>query len=176
MSRNPMYAEPMLSSQRPAVMREAGAVTAFATRDARPDDMPALREVYRRASLSNDSDRAQLLAHPDALEFSDLTVTEGRTRAVVADDRLVGFASWRADGPVLEIEDLFVDPDYMAHGIGRGLLLDLLTIARARGADRAEVTAGLDAIGFYHKAGFITDHEVQTRLGPALRMTLRLAP
>jgi GNAT superfamily N-acetyltransferase len=151
-------------------------VTAFATRDARLGDMPVLRAVYRRASLSNDCDRAQLLANPDALEFSGLAVTEGRTRAALADGRLIGFASWRADGPVIEIEDLFVDPDYMGHGVGRGLLLDLITIGRRRGANRAVVTAGLETVGFYHKAGFATDHRVQTRFGPALRMTLQLAP
>jgi GNAT superfamily N-acetyltransferase len=157
-------------------MRQAGLVTAFAIRDARPGDMPVLRDVYRRASLSNDSARAHLLAHPDALQLSDLAVVEGRTRAAVAEGRIIGFASWRADGPVIEIEDLFVDTHHMGHGVGRQLLLDLLTIARGYGTRRVEVTAGLEAVGFYRKAGFTLARQVPTRFGPAPRMYLELAP
>jgi hypothetical protein len=59
-------------------------------RDAVPGDLAALREVFRRSSLSNAGDRMNLLAHPDALQFSGLAVRQGRTRAAVAD----GGAPW----------------------------------------------------------------------------------
>jgi hypothetical protein len=68
-------------------------VTAFLIRAAVLGDMPALRDVFRRSSLSDDGDRGALLAHPDALELSDLAVREERTRVAVADDRIVRFAS-----------------------------------------------------------------------------------
>jgi GNAT superfamily N-acetyltransferase len=151
-------------------------VTPFVICEARTADVPVLRDICRRASMSNDSDRAHLLDHPDALELSDLAVIEGRTRTAVADSRIIGFASWRADGPVIEIEDMFVDPDYMGHGAGRQLLLDLITIARGQSARRVEVTAGLEAVGFYQKAGFAVARRLQTRFGPAPRMYLELAP
>jgi hypothetical protein len=88
-------------------------VTAFLIRPAVLGDMPALRDVFRRSSLSDDGDRATLLAHPDALEPSDLAVRDGRTRVAVADDRIVGFAAWLSAGDIFEIEDLFVDPERM---------------------------------------------------------------
>ncbi len=156
-------------------MRHAEAVASFAIRAARPGDMPVLRAVYRRASLSNDSDRAVLLAHPDALEFPDLAVVEGRTRIATANGVPIGFATWRSDGPVVEVEDLFVDPDWTRHGAGRGLLLDLLAIARRLGAGQVEVTANPAAVGFYEKAGFAFTGQAATRFGPAPRMQLDLA-
>ena len=148
----------------------------FVIRAAVPGDTSALRDVFRRSSLSNDGDRPNLLAHPDVLELPDLAVREGRTRAAVAGDRIVGFATWLGTGNVVEIEDLFVDPDRMRQGIGRALVLDLIAIARGRGAGRVEVTANQHALAFYQQTGFAVDHEVATRFGPAPRMHMDMAP
>jgi GNAT superfamily N-acetyltransferase len=145
-------------------------VTAFLIRAAVLGDMPALRRVFRRSSLSDDGDRAALLAHPDALELSDLAVREERTRVAVADDRIVGFATWLSAGDIFEIEDLFVDPERMAQGIGRALVLDLIAIARGHGAGRVEVTANQRALAFYERVGFVVEDEVTTRFGRAPRM------
>jgi len=118
-------------------------------RDAVPGDMTALRAVFRRSSLSNDGDRPNLLAHPEVLELPDRAVREGRTRAAVADGDVVGFASWLGAGDAVEIEDLFVDPEWMRQGIGRALVLDLIAIACGRGIRRVEVTANQHALAFY---------------------------
>ena len=136
--------------------------------------MTALRDVFRRSSLSNDGDRPNLLAHPDVLELSDLAVREGRTRAAVADGGIVGFATWLSAGDVFELEDLFVAPERMRQGIGRALVLDLIAIARGRGVRRVEVTANQHALAFYAKAGFVAGHDIETRFGPAPRMHLDL--
>ncbi len=157
-------------------MGQAEEMTGFLIRAAVPGDMTALRDVYRSSSLSNDGDRIYLLAHPDALELSDLAVTEGRTRAAVADDAIVGFATWLGAGDAIEIEDLFVDPQWMGQGIGRALALDLIANACARGIRRVEVTANQHALAFYEKAGFVVDHEVETRFRPAPRMRLDVVP
>ena len=148
----------------------------FVIRAAVPDDMSALRDVFRRSSLSNDGDRANLLAHPDVLELSDLAVREGRTRAAVAGDRIVGFATWLGTGNIIEIEDLFVDPERMRQGIGRALVLDLIAIAHGHGVRRVEVTANQHALAFYEKSGFVVDHEVTTMFGPAPRMHRDMPP
>jgi GNAT superfamily N-acetyltransferase len=151
-------------------------VTEFAIRAAGPGDLPVLREVFRRSSLSNDGDRENLLAHPEVLELSDLAVMEGRTRAAVAGGRVVGFATWLGAGEVTEIEDLFVDPDWMGRGVGRALVADLVATARSRGVRRIEVTANPHALAFYAKAGFVIGGEAETRFGPAPRMYLELSP
>jgi GNAT superfamily N-acetyltransferase len=139
--------------------------------------MLALRDVFRRSSLSNDGDRMNLLAHPDALELSDLAVREGRTRAALADGRIVGFATGLSLGAAAtEVEDLFVDPGWMRRGAGRALMTDMIAIARGQGVRRLEVTANPHALAFYGQIGFVADHDVETTFGPGQRMHLDVAP
>ena len=135
-------------------------------------DAEELREVYRRSSLSNEGDRAALLSHPEALEFSDLAVQEHRVRVAVVDDRIVGFVTLLATGPTGELEDLFVDPDWMLHGVGRALVLDAVETARDQGLTRVEVTANPHALGFYEQVGFVANGMTQTRFGPGHRMSI----
>ena len=146
-------------------------------RDSVPADLDALRDVYRRSSLSNDGDRASLLANPDVLEFPGPATGDGRTRVAVATGgRVVGFATTLIAGDAAELDDLFVDPGWMRRGIGRALVLDAIEIARGRGASRVEVTANPHALVFYESVGFAVDHEVQTRFGPGSRMHVDVAP
>jgi GNAT superfamily N-acetyltransferase len=149
---------------------------AFEIRDAVPADLAALRDIYRRASLSNEGDRVTLLANPDALEFPGLGGDDRRTRVATADDRITGFATSVPAGDVIELDDLFVDPGWMRRGVGRALVADAVAIARELGAGRVEVTANPHALVFYGKAGFISDHGVQTRFGPGLRMHIDVDP
>jgi GNAT superfamily N-acetyltransferase len=150
-------------------------VAAFSIRSAVAGDMPALREVFRRSSLSNDGDRADMLAHPEILEFRGAAVASGRTRVAVTGDGIAGFATWSGAGYVVEVEDLFVDPDRMRQGIGLALVTDLIGIARGLGALRVEVTANNHALAFYARAGFVAGREVPTRFGSATRMHLDVA-
>ena len=95
-------------------------MTVLQVRHAAADDLPALARIFRAASLSNAGDRDALLAHPEALILSAELLAGGRTRvATDADGTVVGFAGTRPTGPgVLELDDLFVDPDADAHGGG----------------------------------------------------------
>jgi GNAT superfamily N-acetyltransferase len=143
---------------------------------AAPADIDTLRRVFRQASLSNDGDRAKLLANPDALELSESSVREGRARVAVTDNgRIVGFASSLDAGDGLELEDLFVDPEWMKRGVGRALVRDVIETARRRGFSQVAVIANPHALGFYEKVGFVVDREVETRLGPGSRMYLAIS-
>lgn len=149
----------------------------FLIRDAVAADLAGLRDVYRRSSLSNEGDRASLLANPDVLEFPGPAAGDGRTRVAVAPDgRVAGFATSLVAGDTIELDDLFVDPGWMRQGAGRALVADAVTIARDRGIGRVEVTANLHALAFYEKAGFTADHEVATQFGAGTRMHLDVAP
>lgn len=147
-------------------------------RTARPGDLPALRDVYRRASLSNPTGRDDLLAHPELLELGDEHVVAGRTRVASIDGRIVGFATLVADAdpdrPVAELEDLFVDPDVRRMGVARRLVVDLVVQARGDGIRQVEVTGHPDAIPFYRALGFVVDGEAPTDLGPAPHLHLAL--
>lgn len=145
-------------------------------RDASPEDLTALRDIFRRSSLSNPGDRSALLAHPDALEFSPPADSDGRSRVAIAEDgRVVGFATPVIARGVIELEDLFVDPDWMGRGVGRALVADVVEIARNGGIRSIEVTANPHAMAFYERTGFVAGDEVETRFGPACRMRLPVA-
>jgi N-acetylglutamate synthase-like GNAT family acetyltransferase len=146
-------------------------------REARADDGPVLARIFRRASLSNAGDRAALLAHPDALTLSDDVLVRGRTRvATSADGTVVGFATTRpTDSGVLELDDLFVDPDAMRQGAARQLILRIATEAAGDGVARIDVTANVHALGFYEAVGFVAGARVDTEFGPGQRMHLDVA-
>jgi GNAT superfamily N-acetyltransferase len=166
-----------IGSSPSAVIGQSAGVISLAIRDAVPDDVPFLRDLFRRSSLSNEGDRVSLLGHPDALEFPGVAIDEQRTR--VATDgrgRIVGFSTVAASTGFLELEDLFVDPDRMRQGIGRRLVLDIVERARPAGVARLEVTANHHALAFYEDAGFVFHHDVETRFGPAPRMHLQVTP
>jgi GNAT superfamily N-acetyltransferase len=149
--------------------------TDFHLRFATTEDLPALRDLFRRSSLSNEGDRASLLAHPDTLELSDRAAADGRVRVAVIADRIIGFATVRATGQIGELEDLFVDPDWMLHGIGRVLVEDAVESAREQGLIRVEVTANPHALGFYEKVGFVSSGMTETRFGPGHRMAIAVS-
>jgi GNAT superfamily N-acetyltransferase len=140
------------------------------------EDLPALRGIFRQASLSNDGDRDVLSAHPDALELRDDGVTDGRIRAAVATDgSVVGFITvLSGDGCALELEGLFVDPDWMRQGVARSLVADVIATAKRAGSACIEVTANPHAEGFYRSVGFEPEYECETPFGPALRMRLAI--
>lgn len=148
-----------------------GAVAALRIRLARFDDMPALAGIFRRSSLSNQGDRAALLAHPEVLELRDQAVREGRTRVAAFDDgTVVGFVTTRTVDAALDLEDLFVDPQWMRHGAGRALVADAVSLASSSGLERVVVTANPHARAFYEAVGFEVDGSEATPFGTGLRM------
>jgi len=142
----------------------------LAIRDAVLGDLNALREIFRRASLSNEGDRRLLAEHPEFLELSDAGVREGRTRIAVMANAPAGFATLAIRASAAELEDLFVDPDWMRHGVATALVADAMVQARAGGANRIEVDANDHALRFYESAGFVDLGRIALRHGVATRM------
>ena len=151
-------------------------MTVLQVRDAAADDLPALARIFRAASLSNAGDRDALLAHPEALILSAEVLAGGRTRvATDADGTVVGFAGTRPTGRgVLELDDLFVDPDAMRTGVARRLIGRIAEEAEREGVVRIEVTANPHALGFYAAVGFVAGARVDTEFGSGLRMHLEV--
>ncbi len=152
-------------------------MTEILVRDANNEDHAALTRIFRRAALSNPGDRDTLLAHPEFLRLPVDLVSRGRTRvATVLDGTIVGFAG---TGPIgdgaLELDDLFVDPDWRRHGAARRLVHLLASEAREEGMTRIEVTANEHALGFYRAVGFVSDGQTDTPFGPGHRMRLDVA-
>ena len=149
----------------------------FNIRDAELADMDGLQRVFRRASLSNENDRELLREHPEWLVLSSEAVRDGRLRvAVDGDGATIGFASFHIVDAVAELEDLFVDPPLMRHGVGTALVEDVVAQVRRLRFAMLEVTANPHAMAFYRRLGFVEQGTVDTPGYPAVRMGRPLRP
>ncbi|GAA4872573.1 GNAT family N-acetyltransferase [Actinomycetospora straminea] len=146
-------------------------------REARVDEVPALEDILREASMIWPEHRDDLLAHPEAVEVPRRDVRAGRVRVHEVDDLVTGFATVLTlpDGDA-ELDALFVRPALMRRGIGARLVEDAARRARDGGAARLVVTADPHAEAFYARCGFRTVGTAPTRFGPAIRMHRELPP
>jgi ribosomal protein S18 acetylase RimI-like enzyme len=142
---------------------------------AREDEVRTLEDLQREASLTGDH-RADLVAHPDAIEVPLADLRDHRVRVYETAGAVGGYATVRPlpDGDA-ELDALFVRPALMRRGIGARLVEDAVRRARDGGAGLLVVTAAPAAEAFYARCGFRTVGEAPTRFGPAIRMHRDLA-
>jgi N-acetylglutamate synthase-like GNAT family acetyltransferase len=153
-------------------------MTAAATtvRAAEVSERDALEDLQRRSSMQHPMYRAQLAAHPDAIELPVEQITAGLVRVAEQNGVVVGFAVLLdRSGDACELDGLFVEPDRMRAGVGRELVEDAKRQARKQGATRIDVVANPEAVAFYEAVGFDPSGAAQTRFGPAPRMSLSIA-
>lgn len=79
--------------------------------------------------------------------------------AVVAeeDDRIVAYAA--LDGENGEVDAVFVEPQQHGRGIAMALMRRLEALAAGRGLNRLFLSASLNAVAFYERAGFASLRE-----------------
>ena len=129
--------------------------------------------IFKRASLSNKSDRDALLANPQAFVFDETSLLASRFRvAIVESELLVGFATTRTDDDSLELIDLFTDPNWMHYGIATRLLDDVLEYAALEGIGEVALVGNPRALGFYKKYGFSEIAVSVTEFGEGHRLHL----
>jgi N-acetylglutamate synthase-like GNAT family acetyltransferase len=145
-------------------------------RAAQASEREALEALQRRSSMHGPMYRAQLAAHPDAIELPAKQIAAGLVRVAEHAGAVVGFAVLLArSGDACELDGLFVEPDRMRAGVGRRLVEDAKRVARERGATRIEAVANPQAAAFYEAVGFEPAGEAQTRFGSAALMSLAVA-
>ncbi len=135
-------------------------------------DYPAVAAVFRRASLFNDGDRDNLLAHPQHLVFQPDGLKQGRTYVAEEHGSVIGFASWVKTADTVDLEDLFVEPTWMRQGVATALVAHIVDVLRPQGVSCLEVTANPHALGFYRRVGFHDIGTAMTEFGQAPRMSL----
>jgi putative acetyltransferase len=136
-------------------------------RRAGPDDGPAIEAVhaaavragYRECYAPEDVD-----AWIDGMAMWRVGVDPARRDVLVAEegDRVVGFAA--LDAAAGEVTAVYVDPASCRHGVGRGLLDGVETIARLRGVATARLDASMNAIAFYEAAGWRRERDAERTL------------
>jgi len=133
---------------------------------ARPEEHGALEDLQRRASLELPEYRDQLLDNPDAIYLPEGQIANGQVIVAELEGEIAGFAAVVGG----ELDGLFVEPDLWGRGIGRALADAATHEARNRGL-ALSVIANPRARLVYEICGFSVEGEVETRFGPALRMT-----
>jgi len=144
---------------------------AFRIRPARLDEKLALEALQMTASLMWESDRAALLAHPEAGDIPPEQFTGGYVYVAERDGLPVGFGVLlpRADGEA-ELDGLFVHPDHWGQGVGRALVAEAERRAGLLGAPWLNVLGNRNAEGFYVACAFVAFGVEQTQFGEGLRM------
>lgn len=87
------------------------------------DEQPHLLDLQWRASLTHDAYRELLLQHPEAADLPVSHVEDGNTMVAEVDGLVAGFAVvLRISESEMELDALFVEPEYSGTGIGRYLV------------------------------------------------------
>jgi len=133
---------------------------------ARPEEHDELEDLLRRASLELPEYRDQLIDNPEAIYLPAAQIANGQVIVAELDGEVAGFAAVVGG----ELDGLFVEPDLWGQGIGRRLVDAATHEARKRGL-ALTLIANPRARRFYEHCGFSLEAEVQTRFGPALKMT-----
>ena len=136
-------------------------------RQAMDDDRQGIWAVHVRAirEVCSHSYSAEQVASWAGLLSPDSYAGVLRERFVlVAEDKggIAGFGQLnQASG---QVEAVYVLPDRQGEGIGRALLLALEDKARAAGLKRLQLSATLNAVPFYERAGYVEEGSTVHRL------------
>jgi ribosomal protein S18 acetylase RimI-like enzyme len=154
----------------------------FAIRAAEPRDIPALMRLKRL--LAQDEDSLHAISAGEADWLRDGFGAEAGFLAFVAEnpdkpgDGIIGMATcsrrkltgW--NGPVLFLQDLYVEAGFRDRGVARALVARVAALAREIGSPIVELTVRSDnpAQAFYQRAGFQPLPQCLTYVlaGPAL--------
>ncbi|CAM2152929.1 GNAT family N-acetyltransferase [Pararobbsia alpina] len=128
---------------------------AAALRPARPDDAPAIADVYMRS-------RTQLLPFAplkhtaaDILEWvTEWLLPSGELVVAVEGSRVVGLSAASSAYGVMWLDQLYVDPDRVGQGIGSTLLVEVLTRAQSA-VQLYTFSENTRARAFYERHGFV---------------------
>ena len=161
----------------------------FRVRAAQPCDIPALMRLKRLLAEGEDSGHAVRASEADWLRdgfgpeagftaFVAETAGNAGTGNPIVANPIVGMTTcsrrkitgW--NGPVIFLQDLFVEPSHREHGIARALMARVAAYADKLGSPIVELTVRADnpARNFYQRTGFAPLPQCLTYVlaGPAL--------
>ncbi len=109
---------------------------------------------------------------PAAMEWDEHDAVSSHWLVAAADGSSIGCARLLPDG---HIGRMAVLPAWRGLGVGRVLLNTVLAAARAHGHSFARLSAQIQAVGFYRRAGFIVEGAEYEEAGiPHLAMFKKL--
>ena len=147
-------------------------------RAARPDEGERLRQIAIDAKGHWGYDRDWIRSWAAQGDFSAEALLGKPVLVAEAAGGAVGFAALIPQGAVAVLDDLWVEPAWIGHGVGTKLFEECVIRARELGAERMEWEAEPNAVGFYEKLGgrYFRDSEptVWGRIVPVMGIDLSL--
>lgn len=122
-------------------------------RRALPTDAAALTRIAHAAKRHWGYPEAWIALWKDALTVTPQTLGRHAVYCAVEGKALVGFYAVAGSGPIRDLEHLWVAPEQMGRGVGRGLLRHALEELRASGGATLRIASDPNAEGFYLKMG-----------------------
>lgn len=107
-----------------------------------------LREVARASKAHWGYDAEQVRAWAETLDYAGKDVHVAEASGAPA-----GYGTLVVDGETAELDELWVDPDWIGNGVGSLLFRFISARAADLGAARLEWEADPNAVGFYERMG-----------------------
>ena len=150
--------------------------SSVAVRSAKPSEAEALTTIALRSKSSWGYPKEYLRLWKDELTVTDAYISAHVVCCAERAGTVVGFYSLTEIANGLELDFLYVSPDYMGQGIGRALLEHATAGARERGSETLRIVSDPHAEGFYTKHGALrvgmVPSKPEGREIPVLRLRL----
>jgi GNAT superfamily N-acetyltransferase len=148
-------------------------------RRAQPEEAEGLRELAHRSKAYWPYDAEFLRAVAPMLILEPLHVETEEVHILELDGRAAGWHRVTFHGERAELEDLWLEPEWIGSGHGRTLFEHAVRVAVAGGANRLEWDAEPYAEGFYRAMGGVEIGRTPSTVEPGRtlpRMRVRLPP
>lgn len=117
-------------------------------------DLAAVTDVGIRSKASWDYPEDRMAVFREELTWTSDLVRDRRLFVARDGDRIAGYCSLRRhDDATIELEHLFVDPDYFRLGLGSALFEHAKAQAAAAGGRTLSIVSDPYAAGFYERLG-----------------------
>ena len=146
---------------------------------ARRDDAEALSRVSFAAKRHWGYPESWIERWQESLTITPEFIDHNEVYAAVADEGVIGFYALSGEGSEMELEHLWVLPEFIGTGVGRALFDHAVSRAAASGAEVLGIESDPNAEGFYLRMGARRVGEVsyamdgQRRALPLLAMDVR---
>jgi predicted N-acetyltransferase YhbS len=122
-------------------------------RPAKPDEAAQLSEIAMEAKRYWEYPPEVMESWHSTLTLQSMHIDLAPPMVAEDSGEIVGFYQLIADGEKMELEHMWVKPQFMNKGIGKQLIAHAITTAKSKGAKRISIDADPNAAAFYLSCG-----------------------
>lgn len=141
-------------------------------------DNEILTEITKKSKAYWGYSAEQILSWDENLTISQEYIRDHNVFKLVNENSIIGYYSYVfRDGKNVEMDNLFILPEYIGKGFGKYLFLDFLNKMKEAKIEKIQLDAEPNAERFYSKMGFVKIGEFETsiknRFMPIMEMNLK---